>query len=259
MTDLLLHERNGIVERKPEYTVVRTPDAPQYFFGNMLVLSGRPTEQDVIPLESLFAKEIGIPPTIKHQTFMWPDSETQVSGHEAYIKAGYASAHNCVMIAQRSDLISVVHNSAVLVRKYQDQADWDDWTAMHLADGAAADVDETYQCYLSHQQAAYRNLISLGLGDWWGAYIEGEQVASAGLFYFQGIGRFQSVITAEAYRNRNICKTLLNKMAAAAFYKVDKLVIVSDEGYFAGSIYKSLGFHRHQWTGSLCRHISTEF
>jgi hypothetical protein len=37
-TDLLLHTETRMVESRDDYVVVRTPEAPEYFFGNMLVL-----------------------------------------------------------------------------------------------------------------------------------------------------------------------------------------------------------------------------
>ena len=46
-TDLLLHTETGVVESQDDYIVVRTPDAPEYFFGNMLVLQQRPLGSDL--------------------------------------------------------------------------------------------------------------------------------------------------------------------------------------------------------------------
>jgi hypothetical protein len=256
-TDLLLHAQSGIVEQKNEYIVVRTPDAPEYYFGNMLILRERPRESDLVRIESAFADQVGGPPVIKHRTFMWPDTELQFMGLEAYVEAGYSSTHNCVLVAEQSDLRLAVTKPVVHVRKYRDQADWDSWTAMHLLDNSAPDSDGTYKRYLSHQQTAYKKLISLGFGDWWGAYLDEEQVGSVGLFFFRGIGRFQSVITVERYRNQKICKTLLQEVAVRAFSRAQKLVIVADESYYAGAIYQSMGFRRHQWMGTLCREPCT--
>jgi hypothetical protein len=64
--------------------------------------------------------------------------------------------------------------------------------------------DPTSQRYLARQQCAYRRLIGRAMGDWWGAFIDGEQVGSLGLYFLEGIGRFQSVITGAQHRNRNV-------------------------------------------------------
>ena len=52
-TDLLLHTETGVVESRDDYIVVRTPDAPEYFSGNMLVLPQRPLGSDLtLPISS---------------------------------------------------------------------------------------------------------------------------------------------------------------------------------------------------------------
>ncbi|MDR6376853.1 hypothetical protein [Paraburkholderia caledonica] len=73
-TDLLLHSDIGVVESRDDYIVVRTPDAPEYFFGNMLVLRQRPSASDLELLEHDFGDLVGTPPLFAHRTFMWPES-----------------------------------------------------------------------------------------------------------------------------------------------------------------------------------------
>jgi GNAT superfamily N-acetyltransferase len=253
-TDLLLHAQTGIVQQQDGYVVVRTPDAPEYYFGNMLVLKRRPSESERARLEADFRDLVGAPPLIKHRTFVWPDSEEGIVGLDAYIEAGYDATHCCVLVAGPADLHVAATNPSVEVRPFFDQSDWDCWTEMHLADNAEALADGSFVRYLAHQQSSYQQLISKGLGDWWGAYIDGEQVGSLGLFEFEGVARFQSVITAEAHRNKNVCRTLLHEVASRAFARgVKKLVIVADESYHAGRIYEGMGFRRTQWVSSLCQ------
>src|SRR5579863_4814804 len=59
-TDLLLHKETGMVEARHDYIVVRTPDAPEYFFGNMLVMQQRPSDGDLKKLEHDFAQLVGM-------------------------------------------------------------------------------------------------------------------------------------------------------------------------------------------------------
>jgi len=77
-TDLLLHAETGIVESRQDYIVVRTPDAPDYFFGNMLVMRHRPSQADMKRLEHDFAQLVGMPPVIAHRTFAWPETADNV-------------------------------------------------------------------------------------------------------------------------------------------------------------------------------------
>ncbi|MFP3588373.1 hypothetical protein SCB29_32745 [Paraburkholderia sp. SIMBA_055] len=96
-------------------------------------------------------------------------------------------------------------------------------------------------------------LIERGLGNWWGAFIENEQVGSLGLFFFDGIGRFQTVITGAQHRNRNVCKTLMTEVIGLGAGQSDRLVMVADETYHAGAIYEAIGFRQQGRLASLCQ------
>ena len=251
-TDLMLLAQTGIVRPQDDYIVVRTPGAPEYYFGNLLVLHARPADADRARLEADFCERVGSPPLIRHRTFLWPDCETPVSGLEAYVDAGYDVAHCCVLTAEAGGLQGTATHPGVEVRPFRNQADWDQWAAMHVADHGVPSADDTFARYLAHQQAAYKHLIAQGLGDWWGAYLDGQQVGSLGLFGFDGLARFHSVLTAGAHRNRNICRTLVSEVAARARRWAHTLVIVADERHHAGRIYEGMGFRRSQWVTSLC-------
>jgi len=251
-TDLLLHTETGVVESRDDYIVVRTPDAPEYFFGNMLVLQQRPLGSDLKRLEHDFARLIGTPPLIAHRTFAWPESADSVVTLDAFVEQGYDATVCQVLAAHADDIRAVATNSWVKVRPFAAQQDWDDWSRMQLAD-MPNPTDITSQRYMAHQQTAYRRLIDRGLGNWWGAFINDEQVGSLGLFFLDGIGRFQSVITGPQHRNRNVCKTLVSEVIRQSAGRSSRLVIVADETYHAGKIYEAMGFQQQGRVASLCQ------
>jgi hypothetical protein len=251
-TDLLLHAETGIVESRHDYIVVRTPDAPDYFFGNMLVMRHRPSQADMKRLEHDFAQLVGMPPVIAHRTFAWPETADNVVTLDAFVEAGYDATSCRVLAAHPNHMRSVAINPSVEVRPFAVQQDWDDWAQMQLAD-MANPSDVINQRYIAYQQIAYRRLIGRGFGNWWGAYIDGEQVGSLGLFFLGGIGRFQSVITAEQRRNQRVCKTLVSKVMALTGGLSDRFVMVADETYHAGSIYEAMGFQPQARVASLCQ------
>lgn len=255
-TDLLLHAETGTVEWKDECVVVRTPDSPDYFFGNMLMLRGRPSTEDLPRLESDFAQWVGIPPRIAHRTFAWIESADGEVNLDGFVERGYDATVCRVLAARYCDIRPVATNASVEVSPFATQQDWDDWTWMQLSD-MPDPADPTSQRYLAHQQRAYRALIARGLGNWWGAFIDGEQVGSLGLFFPGGMGRFQSVITGEKHRNRNVCKTLLSEVITRTAGLAERLVMVADETYHAGKIYESLGFMQQGRVASLCQEPPT--
>ena len=73
------------------------------------------------------------------------------------------------------------------------------------------------------------------------------------MFFLEGMGRFQSVITGERHRNRNVCKSLLSEVISRTAGRADRLVMVADETYHAGKIYESLGFVQQGRVASLCQ------
>ncbi|XUW90609.1 GNAT family N-acetyltransferase [Burkholderia sp. M6-3] len=251
-TDLLLHTEIGVVESRGDYIVVRTPDAPEYFFGNMLVLQQRPSVSDLKSLEHDFGHLIGTPPLIAHRTFAWPESADSVVSLDAFVERGYDATVCRVLVARPDEIHPVATNSFVKVRAFAMQKEWDDWSRMQLAD-MQDPTCITSQRYVAHQQRAYRSLIERGMGNWWGAFIGDEQVGSLGLFFLDGIGRFQTVITAAQHRNRNVCKTLMTEVISLAAARSDRLVIVADETYHAGAIYEAMGFRQQGCIASLCQ------
>lgn len=251
-TDLRLHEQSGIVEAQDGYTVVRTPDAPEYFFGNLLVLPQRPLISDLGRIERDFARLVGVPPRIAHRTFTWPESPKDEVDLDAFIAQGYDATLYEVLAAKPSDIVPVTSRAHVDVRPFRSQEDWDTWSAMQLGDMPNPD-DVTSQRFMAHQEKAYQRLIERGFGNWWGAFIDGELAGSLGLFFLDGIGRFQSVLTGEAFRNQGICKTLVSEVTQMTAARANVFVMVADESYHAGKIYQALGFRPEARVGSLCR------
>lgn len=112
-TDLLLHTETGIVESRDDYIVVRTPGAPEYFFGNMLVLRQRPSASDLKLLEHDFGQLVGIPPLIAHRTFAWPENADSEVTLDAFLERGYDATVCRVLMAHPDEVIQVATNPLV--------------------------------------------------------------------------------------------------------------------------------------------------
>ncbi|SDX60866.1 Ribosomal protein S18 acetylase RimI [Collimonas sp. OK242] len=252
-TDLMFNRVAGDVTRNDQYMVVRTPDSPDYYFGNLLVLNRAPQDGERELLESDFARFVGTPPGIKHRTFLWPVSGNERFELNSFINAGYEFSENTVLIATSADLLRPAReNQAVTIRRFRDSADWSGWKEMQLADNAGKFPEPEFLNYLAGKQATYQRMIADNLGDWWGAFIEGKQVANLGLFFDGETARFQAVHTAPSHRNQGICRTLVHHVALAGFQRAVRLVMVADENYHAARVYESLGFRRSERMASLC-------
>lgn len=97
----------------------------------------------------------------------------------------------------------------------------------------------------------YKQLNQRDCGNFYGAYINQQLVASAGLFHKTGIGRFQSLRTKAAFRKRGICKTLIDYICKTEFQKLDQLVIAAEKNYNALNIYKGFGFKQVEFQTSV--------
>ena len=255
-TDLLLHAEIGSVSHEDRYAVMRTPQAPEYFSGNLPVLAARPSQEDRQRIEEDFARLIGTPPAIVHRSFAWPEADggrvDWASDFEPYAAHGYEARVCSVLVAERNAVHSASINEAVEVRLLDSDRDWDDWTRLSLADMPDPESEVSLRC-VDFQRSAYRGLIDRQWGNGWGAFIDGEMVGSLGLFFFGRIGRFQSIVTREDRRNQRICRTLLTEVVKRAAGARDRLVIVADEAYHAIRLYESLGFVREGRIGTLCQ------
>ena len=89
----------------------------------------------------------------------------------------------------------------------------------------------------------YQKLTDLGVGEWFGAFVDGKLAGSLGIFYDGELARYQIVSTRPEFQRRGVCSTLVYESAQHAFGKGAKtLVMVADDDYHAAKIYESVGF-----------------
>ena len=69
-TDLELAATRSVITDRGNYLVVATPDDPDYYFGNMLVLPAAPQVGEVAYWSRKFAEELP-DPRIRHMTLRW--------------------------------------------------------------------------------------------------------------------------------------------------------------------------------------------
>ena len=250
-TELLFHRINGEVQTTADYIIVRTPSAPDYYFGNAIILKNSAGLVDKFRLEADFLKLVRVSPAIKHRTFIWPEISEEIAPIEDYVENGYEYEQNIVLSASAAELISPSNpNRDVEIRRFQND-DWVAWTELSTQENTDY-PDEEYKNHVKNQETVYRSMIDSGLGDWWGAFINGLQVAHLGLFFEDRTGRFQSVLTRPEFRGKNICRTLVHEVATEGFKRAERLVMIADTNYHAARIYESLGFRPRERMASLC-------
>jgi len=122
--------------------------------------------------------------------------------------------------------------------------DWIEAVELRMASDDGVD-DPGHRLFVERKNDAMRALQDAGHGGWFGAFTDGRMVAALGIYTDgRGVGRYQSVETHAAYRNRGLAGTLVHHAGryAATDLGVLTLVIVADPDYVASRIYRSLGF-----------------
>lgn len=237
-TDLaLLRAAGSEVEDRGDHLVVRTPANPGFYWGNYLLLDS-PAGPDAVP-DWLLAFESAFPEA-EHRTFGVDGADGSVDDLAPFRAAGMGVEASTVMTAQ------AVHepphpNAGATVRPLANDDDWAQQVELALSD---EDLHGG-RVFATRRAAAERRLVDMGLGQWFGAFLDGRLAASMGLFVAsEGLARYQGVMTHPDCRGRGLCGTLVHHAGRFGFddLGVHTLVMVADPDYLAIRIYRSVGF-----------------
>lgn len=242
--DLIFPHFDGEVTDKGDYTVIRTPTNPNFYWGNYLLFAHPPRVGDLERWQDLFTQEIGTAPAVNHVVFGW-DSPTGEPGEiSPFLDAGFQRAENLIMAAQAVYPPSK-WNEAITVRPVQTARDWEQALGIYLRCFPGEDeFGPGYVTFVSRKMSRYRRMSEAGWGKWFGAFIGPRMVAGMGVFAENGVGCFEMVGTHPDFQRQGICGTMTYLAAQTAFDQmgVHTLALATDIGYHAEKIYESIGF-----------------
>ena len=242
-TDMIFHRFDGEITDRGDYLVIRAPANPSFYWGNFLLFSHPPEENDHIKWRDLFAQEIGTSPGVKHQTFGWDSPEGKVGTIKPFLQAGFRL--NTSVVLKTSELRNPGRSADMAaIRTLEGDRDWQLAVENQVLCREAEFEKNEYRNFQKQKMARYREMVAAGLGNWFGAFIGGQLIADLGLFHSGGIGRFQSVETHPDFRRRGIAGTLIVTAGrhATSRYGLHTLVIVAEQDSSAARLYASLGF-----------------
>ena len=276
-TDVALRVLEGAeVTDRGDYLVVRSPDNPDFWWGNFLLLAGWPAPGTADSWLARFAAEF---PLARHVTLGVDSAGEDGAGEDGAGEdgagedgagedgagedsAGMDSVHDSGVIPadflaaglepQRDTVLTCAavgpppHPSAEAeIRRLESDADWQqsvDLTVRCFGPGESRD-------YLEDRTAVRRRLTMAGRGAWFGAFAGGRLLAQLGLFDAgDGYARYQHVETAPEARRRGLAGTLVwhagrygrEVLGASTF------VIVADPADVAIRVYRACGFADRQ-------------
>ena len=240
-TDVALRALEGAeVTDRGDHLVVRTPDNPDFWWGNFLLLARVPGPGQGREWLARFAAEF---PAARHVA-LGVDSTEDAETPEEFAAAGLEADRATVLTGAR--LRPPAHPSTQAeIRPLDGDGDW------------RQSVDLAIRCFdggepgdfLERRAVARRRLTRAGAGAWFGAFENGRLLAQLGLFDVgDGYARYQHVETDPLARRRGLAGTLV---WTAARYGREVLgtgtfVIVADPAGAAIRLYRACGFTARQ-------------
>jgi GNAT superfamily N-acetyltransferase len=244
-TDVALRVREGAqVTDRGDHLVIRTPDNPNFWWGNFLLLARVPGPGQSREWLARFAAEF---PGARHVA-LGVDTADDPAVPEDLMAAGLEPERATVLAAvlAAGQLRPPPHpNTEAEIRPLDSDADW------------RQSVDLATRCYdggepgdyLELRAVARRRVTQSGAGAWFGAFEGGRLMAQLGLFDAgDGYARYQHVETDPAARRRGLAGTLVWTAAryGREVLRPSTLVIVADPADTAIRVYRACGFTDRQ-------------
>lgn len=243
-SEFIFHGFGAVMSDHGDCISVRTPKNPDYFFGNFLLFPAPPNDGDLAHWISRFDEVFASYPAVRHHTFQWlPASPPDLAVLEGFKKAGFKVDETSVLATQTVSTDKPAPQG-VEFRQIRTDAEWLAVIDAQTRDGFPQIPLDEYRRYKEAAFANYRAMSEQGLGDWWGAFKGEELVANLGLFFGEGVGRFQSVETAPEHRRQGICRAMVDHVSnhGMAAHPGITLVMWADAHDVARGIYCSVGF-----------------
>jgi ribosomal protein S18 acetylase RimI-like enzyme len=235
-TDLALRALEGArISDRGDYLVIRSPDNPDYWWGNFLLIRDAPGMGG--PWLARFAEEF---PAARHVAI----GVDITTGDLVEVPAEFMAAG---LEPQRATVLTAAgvrpppHPSTdAEIRLLGSDADWRQSVdlAVRCFDGGQ------HGDYLERRAVARRRLTQAGLGAWFGAFDGGQLLAQLGLFDVgDGYARYQHVETDPAARRRGLAGTLVWHAGryGREVMRARTLVIVADPADVAIRVYRACG------------------
>lgn len=237
-----------------DYSVLKTPLSPSYYFGNLLALKVPLHSKTMEQWQQLFRQSFAGLPGIEHQTFTWTREEPATSETlQRFIDANFAYEETHILSLKKQNFRRPDKlNENIRLKAIESDQDWQQWHQMQMAQMGSGHNKTALTNYLKSKQLNYRELAARGHGQYLGAFTGDRLIGYAGLYHLNGLGRFQHVHVLPEFENRKIAKTILTGLIDQSSDEIETLVIHADEHYHATKLYQSLGFEIAERECSLC-------
>lgn len=255
-SDLMLLKKASIIQDRRSYISVVTPNHLSFYWGNFLIYPQGPTQGDykkwVADFKSTFKNH-----KVDHIAFAWDIGDGNSIDYSEFIKNGFKYDETVVLVAKK--LTINYPNNEIEIKKAVSEEDWKKIAEFQITAESEAyeKKNEYFKSFFEKRFKQYKKLVNAKMGHWYFATIQDEIVADLGLFWENGLARYQPVKTHKNYRRIGIAQTLMKFAAEDSSCNV--FVVETEDDNPGINMYKSIGFEIHEIRASLCKGEYADF
>ncbi len=237
-TDLAILEHSGsIVEDHGDHLLVRTPNNPDFHWGNCLFVTDEDCVNDAAKWVTAFRSAFPEANWIALGLIRMPDDQ------DAWVAHGLDLELDEVLTTSTLPRQTPLPDGYTVRRL--DGQDWEKSIARDVAENLRTNEYEaqTHERFARAKAQAQRALSESNVGARFGAFADDQLVADLGIVRCGTTARYQSVGTDDEHRRRGLASHLLGVAARwAADQGCDRWVIVTEATNPAGRVYRRVGF-----------------
>lgn len=218
-----------------DFGVIRTVSNPTFRWGNCLVLPAPPDPTALAAWEAVHHALLGtgVP------ALYWPGDALDPALAAAFEARGYAVEDEVPMRMGRSGVPAPSLPPEVTVTPVQSAADWADFARFRLLLWPGLPLD-----YHFGRVSMYWQTAQMHPGAWWVLRMGGEVIGSMGLFWHDGVARYQDVDVRPDRHGKGLGRLLFHTVRGRSEAAGDfaEQIIVADRGALAHAWYRRMGF-----------------
>jgi len=238
-TDLMVMGECSLCEDHPDRIVQRTPDEPNFWFGNRVIFKEAPTDA-----QAAIAQFHADFPDAEHICLCWDVPDLSLEAVTRLFEGTDIPVDQGDALTLSGPIRRPPLPEGVTLRAFAGDEDWAQRIAIDLEDRPENVSEADYLAYIENHVAKRRDEIAAGRGQWFGAFEGDVLLGDMGIFHDADLIRYQSVQTRESARRRGIASALLVVALDWAQARAPNAlpVIVADAGSDAGRLYRRAGF-----------------
>ncbi len=246
-TDLFFSEFAGNVNTSKSNILIKTPNNPNYHWGNYIVFYSAPKKGDIKKWKQLFNDNFEYYKSPHHYSFTWDNiNESSLSTDDSikeFVDDGFEFETHSVLTTNKLKTYKD-HNTNFQFKTLNSNQDWEMAKDLQIVCMDPKYANSNHINFKTNQMKQYQEMSKEGLGHWYGLFNKEQLISNLGIYGNKNFGRFQSISTHPNFRSQGACHDLLihSSKHFSNKFKPTNFVIIADKSYHALGLYKSCGF-----------------